>query len=311
VDLHIHVNPHLFPQIHAQNAIALAQQAKDAGMRALALKDVGVPTTGTAWAVTRLGPGIPVYGSYVMNLANGGINPRGVQVALGHGDGARIVYFPTGDTLNHVLYRKKFYAGVNLPLSEDQAITVLRHDGKLLPAVTEVIARVKEHNAAIATAHLSARESHAVVREARSQGLEKIIISHARWAMTGLTVDDLKEFARQGCFIEFEASLMMPLMYFVHGEPPADPRDIVQAIRAVGVEQCIIVSDLGQLYSPLPVEGLRTYIAMLLRCGLTASEIEILLHKDPSAILGLDDARDEGRANVAPTDAACERYVSR
>src|SRR6516165_8624796 len=174
IDVHVHTNPHLLPQNIAQDVVALAAQAKEAGMRALAIKDVGVPTTGAAYVVTRLGPGIPVYGSYVMNLANGGLNPRGVQVALTHGDGAKIIYFPTGDTLNHVRYRKRFYAGINLPLPEEQAVTAMK-DGRLVPEVREIIALVKEHDASLATAHLSAAESHAVVREARNQGLRRII----------------------------------------------------------------------------------------------------------------------------------------
>jgi len=287
IDVHVHTNPHLLPQNIAQDVVALAAQAKEAGMRALAIKDVGVPTTGAAYVVTRLGPGIPVYGSYVMNLANGGLNPRGVQVALTHGDGAKIIYFPTGDTLNHVRYRKRFYAGINLPLPEEQAVTAMK-DGRLVPEVREIIALVKEHDASLATAHLSAAESHAVVREARNQGLRRIIVSHAKWAMTGLTLEDLKDFAGQGCLVELEASLMMPIMYFVHGEAPADPRDIAATMRAVGPEHCLMDSDLGQLYSPLPVEGLRTYVAMLLKCGLSAKEIEVMLHRNPARILGLE-----------------------
>jgi Family of unknown function (DUF6282) len=287
IDVHIHANPHLFPQNHALDVIALAMEAKAAGMRAVAIKDVGVPTTGAAYVVSRLGAGIPVYGCYVMNLANGGINPRGVQVALQHGDGAKIIHFPTGDTLNHLRYRRKFYAGINLPLTEETAITVLR-EGRLIPEVREVIALVKERGACLATAHLGAEESRAVVQEAKAQGLERIIISHALWKMTGLTPDDLQAFAQQGCLIEFEFSLMMPLMYFVHGEPPADPRDLVSAMRAIGIEHCFISSDLGQLYCPSPVEGLRTFVAILLKCGLSAKEIELMLHRNPGCILGLD-----------------------
>ena len=286
-DVHIHTNPHLFPQNHAQDVIELATQAHVAGMRALVIKDVGVPTTGTAWVVSRLGPGIPVFGAYVMNLANGGINPRGVEVVLSHGDGARVVHFPTGDTLNHFHYRKKFYAGINLPLEEHQAISVLR-DGALIPEVREVVALVKENDAFLATSHLSATESHAVVREARAQGLRNVIISHSRWPMTQLTLDDLKTFAELGCLIEFEFSLLAPLMYFVHGEPPADPRDIVKAIKELGPECCFISSDLGQLYSPLPVEGMRTYVAILLKCGLTADDIRLMFHRNPARIARLE-----------------------
>lgn len=287
VDVHVHANPHLFPQNHALDVIAVASQAQAAGMRAIVIKDVGVPTTGSAYVVSRLGAGIPVYGSYVMNLANGGINPRGVYTALNHGDGAKIVYFPTGDTRNHLHYREKFYAGINLPLKEEQAITVLR-DGRLVPEAREVIALVKEYDACLATAHLGAAESHAVVKEAKAQGLSRIIISHAGWPMTGLSPDDLRHFAGQGCLLEYEFSLLMPLMYFVHGEPPGDPRAIVAAMRAVGVERCFISSDLGQLYSPHPVEGLRTYIAILLKCGLSAEDVRTLLHRNPARLIGLD-----------------------
>lgn len=286
VDIHVHVNPHIFPQNHAQDAMALATQAREAGMRAVVLKDVGVPTTGTAYIVKRV-TGFPVFGSYVMNLANGGINPRGVVVALTHGDGAKIVYFPTGDTLNHFRYRQKYYKGINLPLTEEQAITVLR-DGRLVPEACEVVALIKEYGACLATAHLSPDETHAVVKEARAQGLERIIISHGAWAMTGLSIADLTEFARLGCLIEFEFCLLTPLMYFVHGETPADPRTIVEMIRAIGPDHCVISSDLGQLYCPLPVEGLRTYMAILLKCGLSAKEIEVMFHRNPARLVGLE-----------------------
>lgn len=286
VDVHVHVNPHIFPQNHALDALTLAAQAKEAGMRAVVLKDVGVPTTGTAYIVRRA-TGFPVYGSYVMNLANGGINPRGVLVALTHGDGAKIVYFPTGDTRNHFRYRQKYYKGINLPLTEDQAITVL-HDNRLIPDAREVIALIKDYGACLATAHLSPEETHAVVREARAQGVERIIISHAAWAMTSLSMNDLREFARQGCLIEFEFCLLTSLMYFVHGEPPADPRRIVEMIRAIGPEHCFISSDLGQLYCPLPVEGLRTYVAVLLKCGLSAKEVEVMFHRNPARLVGLE-----------------------
>ena len=286
IDVHIHSNPHTFPQIHAQDVIALQQQAQQAGMRALIIKDIGVSTTGAAYVVSRLGSGIPVFGAHVMNLATGGINPRGVSIALQHGDGAKVIHFPTGDTLNHFNYRKKFYAGVNIPLTEDQAITVVR-DGRLIPEVKEVIALVKEHGAYLATSHLSAAESHLVVKEAKDQGLDRIILSHARWAMTGLRLDDLKHFAALGCLIEFEYCLLTALMYFVHGETPQDPRETVKTIKEVGVDTCFISSDLGQLYSPLPVDGMRTFVAVLRRCGITADEIRTMFHRNPARIAGL------------------------
>jgi Family of unknown function (DUF6282) len=287
IDIHIHTNPHLFPEIHAQDIMALANQAHSAGMRALVVKDVGVTTTGTTYLATRLGPGIPIYGAHVMNLASGGINPRAVWVALHHGDGAKVIHFPTGDTLNHFDYRKKFYSGVNLSLTEDQAITVLK-DGQLIPEVREVISLIKERDACLATSHLSATESHAVVKEAKNQGLRKIIISHARWAMTRLTMSDLQTFAAMGCFIEFEFCPMTALMHFVHGEPTANPLDIVRDMKEIGIEHCFISSDLGQLYSPLPVDGMRTYVAILRKCGISDDEVRTMFHHNPARLIDLE-----------------------
>jgi hypothetical protein len=287
IDVHIHSNPHQFPEIHAQDVIDLARQAKAAGMRAMVVKDVGGVTTGAAYVATRTADGVPIYGAHVMNLAVGGVNPRGVWVALNHGDGARVVHFPTGDSHNHFDYRKKYYAGVNLPLREDEAITVIK-DGKLIPSVREVIDMIKAHGRTLATSHLSAEESRLVVREAKDQGLEKVIISHSQWAMTGLSLDDLKHFASLGYLIEFEYVQMTALMYFVHGEQPADPRNIVKAMKAIGTEHCFISSDLGQLYSPYPVDGMRTYVAILRRCGITADEIRMMFHRNPARIAGLE-----------------------
>ncbi|WP_375459707.1 DUF6282 family protein [uncultured Enterovirga sp.] len=287
IDVHIHTNPHVFPLAHSQDVIGLATDAHAAGMRALVIKDIGPSTTGTAYVASRLGPGIPVYGAHVMNLASGGINPRAVWVALTHGDGARVVHFPTGDTLNHHDYRKRFYAGVNLPLEEEEAVTVTR-DGRLKQEVRDVIALVKEFDACLATCHISAEESHLVVREARDQGLKRIILSHSQWAMTRLTMADVKELAELGCLVEFDFGLMMPYMHFVHGETPKDPREIAAAMKEIGPERCFISSDLGQLYSPLPVEGMRTYIAILLKVGITPDEIRRMFHHNPARIVGFE-----------------------
>lgn len=287
IDLHIHANPHLFPDIHAQDVIELARDAQKAGMRALVVKDMGGPTTGAAYVVSRLGPGIPIYGAHVMNLASGGINPRAVWVTLRHGDGAKVIHFPTGDTRNHFEYRKRFYAGVNLGLTEESAVTVL-NEGKLIPEAREVISMIKECDACLATSHLSAVESRAVIREAMDQGLRKIIVSHARWPMTGLTTRDLLDFADLGCLIECDYCLMTSLMYVVHGEAPLNPMEMAKTMKEIGPERCFMSSDLGQVFSVLPVEGMRTYVGLMLKCGISADEIRTMFHRNPALLIGLE-----------------------
>lgn len=286
IDLHCHVNPHVRPEIHAQSALEYAHQAAAAGMQAIVLKDIGPPTTGTAAVVNAEVGGLQVFGSLVLNRCNGGLNPQAVWTALGHGDGARIVYMPTGDSLHHVRRRERFYAGVNPPLSPGDAITIL-HGGALVPEVHEILDLMARADRCLATAHLSPAEVMALVPAAREHGIRKIIVSHALWKMLGFSRDQLRQLADWGALLEVEFCTYTPLMYFIHDEPPLDLRYAVETIRAIGADRMFISSDLGQVYAPVPVEGYRMFLAAFLKCGLTIKEIRVMTHDNPATLLGL------------------------
>jgi hypothetical protein len=286
VDLHCHVNPHVRPEIHSQTALEYAREASAAGMRAIVLKDIGLPTTGTAAVVNAIVDGIEVFGSLVLNRCNGGICPEAVATALGHGAGARIVYMPTGDALNHAIKRERFYAGVNPPVPRDRAITIL-DGGKLIPEVYEVLDLIAKADRCLATAHLSPPEIMPLVEAARERGVKKIIVSHALWQMVGLSPEQLRQLAAWGAFIEIEICLYMPLMHFIHGEAPLDPRLAARTIREIGAERVILDTDLGQAYAPVPVEGYRMFLAALLKCGVREPELRAMACDNPAALLGL------------------------
>ena len=67
-----------------------------------------------------------------------------------------------------------------------------------------------------------------------------------------------------------------------------DPKPMVEAIRALGAEHCIISTDLGQYYNPPPAEGMRMFIALLLKNGITEHEIGLMAKLNPAKLLGLD-----------------------
>jgi hypothetical protein len=286
IDLHCHVNPHVRPEIHAQTALEYARQGRDVGMQAIVLKDIGPPTTGTAAVVNGLVDGIQVFGSLVLNRCNGGLNPQAVATALAHGDGARIVFMPTGDSRHHALRREGFYAGVNPPLSPADAITIFR-DGRIVPEVYEILDLIAAADRCLATAHLSPAEVMALVPAALERGVRRIIVSHALWKMLGYTPPQLRQLAASGAFLEIEFCTYTPLMYFIHNEPPLDIRYAVESMRAIGAERVFLASDLGQAYAPLPVEGYRMFLAALLKCGVTDKEIALMTHDNPAMLLGL------------------------
>ena len=59
-------------------------------------------------------------------------------------------------------------------------------------------------------------------------------------------------------------------------------------IQAIGVEHCIMSTDLGQYWNLPPAEGMRFFMAILLRNGLSEKDIEVMAKVNPSRLLGLD-----------------------
>jgi hypothetical protein len=63
-----------------------------------------------------------------------------------------------------------------------------------------------------------------------------------------------------------------------------DFADYAKAIRAVGVESCILASDLGQVVNPLHPEGLKAYFAGLRQQGITDAEIARMSQANPASL---------------------------
>lgn len=58
-------------------------------------------------------------------------------------------------------------------------------------------------------------------------------------------------------------------------------------MKAISAEHCIMNTDLGQNYNPPALEGMRMFIATLLRKGLEAKEVEMIVKINPIKLLGL------------------------
>jgi hypothetical protein len=287
VETHIHLNPHVRSEDHMMDALEYANQARDAGMKAVVIKNVGIPSTGAAYFVNKIVNGFECYGSVAMNICNGGINPALIEHAVNHGDGARIVFFPVADSLNHAIAREKYYKGINPPTPREKALTIFDNNGNILPEVFEVLEIVKTHDRCINTAHLSPKEVKALIKEAKKIGIKKIIVSHGMWKIMGHTRNDLKEYADLGAFIEFEFYLCQAMMQYIHGHPPVNEVDMLETMYYIGIDHSIMSTDMGQSYSPNPIDGLRSFIASMLRCGAKPDEIKTMVQRNPSFLIGL------------------------
>jgi hypothetical protein len=269
IDIHVHFGPD--PRVERRaDALEMAQRAKEMGMRGMVLKSHEYPTMPVAHTVGRVVPGLALVGAISLDIEVGGLNPVAVEASAKMG--AKVVWMPT---LSSAADRRR--RGL------EGGTSILDDKGRLLPVVYTILETIRRYDMVLATGHLSPQETLTLVEEARNLGIGRIVVTHAstlnRWV--GLSVEDMKALARMGAFIEHCVHVMMPLT------EKMPPEELIEMIKAVGVEQCILSTDFGQAFHPIPPEGLRMGIATLLRCGLEEVEIGMMVKDNPSRLLGL------------------------
>ena len=269
IDIHVHNLPDDRPR--SIDAVDVAILARTRGMRGLVLKNHFESTAGIAYLVRKLVPGIEVFGGIDLNRTVGGINPAAVEhmVKVTGGIG-KVVWMPTFDSENQVRTSK-----------EQRPFVSVSRGGVLLPEVKQVIALIAKHDLTMATGHSSAVEGLLLLDEARRQGVQRLVVTHAMNPPISMTVEQMKQAAALGARIEFVGSTMR--------EAGADARvaRFAETIRAVGPANCILSSDLGQAGNPLPPDGFGEFLVALQAKGFTDAEMQTMVRDNPARLLGL------------------------
>jgi hypothetical protein len=269
IDIHVHADPDNVPR--SLDGIEAATMARSKGMRAIVLKNHYDPTSGLAFLARKQAPGLEVFGGIDLNLTVGGMNATAVehmtQVAGGWG---RFVWMSTFDAENQVRYSKE-----NRPF-----VTVAR-DGALLPQPIDVISVIAKHRLVLATGHVSPSEALLLLREGRRQGVEHMVVTHAMSPPILMNVPQMQEAARLGAFIEFVGQSLTT------ADAPARVDSMVDAIRRIGSEFCIVSSDLGQKGNALPVDGFAAFLLALRAKGLPAVDVDRMSKQNPAKLLAL------------------------
>jgi hypothetical protein len=258
--------------------------ARDASMKALVLKCHHESTVSRAYLVQRMVPGIRVFGGVVLNSYVGGINPAAVEAALRLG--GKEVWMPTVDAGYHAQVHGGTggYDAQQGGRRQAEGIWVTDADGRLTPAVKEVLDLVAEHQAILGTCHLSPAEIVALVREARDVGVEKIVVTHPFFKVPNLDLDTVEEVARLGAMPEFGYCTISPAWQY------AAPEKIVAAIGRVGASRCLLVSDTGQRHNPMPSEALRVFAQTVFEKGVSEQDVVTMISRNPGDLLDLDAA---------------------
>jgi hypothetical protein len=270
IDMHLHHGPD--PRVERSvDALQVARQAQEAGMRAIVLKSHEYPTAPVAYILSQVVSDITIFGSICLDLEVGGLNIYALEASAKLG--AKVVWMPTFTSANDMKINGR----------GDGGISVLDMNGKLLPVVDEILDIVKNYQMVLATGHISAPETFALVERAMKKRVSNIVITHPLWPRGGarLGLPEQQRMVEEGALIEHCFANTMPF------PDRLDPMRIVEAVRVVGAEHCIISTDFGQSYNPAPAEGMRMAIATMLKCGLSEREVELMVKVNPAILLDL------------------------
>jgi hypothetical protein len=284
IEIHVHSGPDLLPRLldHAE----LVRMAKDAGYRAIVLKSQNMGTADRVPFIRMLVPDIDVFGSVTLNYSVGGINPFAVNAALGFG--AKIVWMPTIDARHHMSYfggLGQFGSSIKserkLPefYKKAKGLTVLSDDGKLLPEVRDILDLIASSKTVLGLGHLSLDEMRALAKGCRDAGVQKMFIDHPDLAFTKVPLEAQMELTKWGVKMNYVAAEISPRFYCI------SPKEIVNNMRQVGINNSLISTDVGTPANPNPIEMMRSYVQILLDEGLTPGEVKTMLHDNPAALL--------------------------
>ena len=277
VDLHVHCAPSFFPRWG--DGLDVVRACEAAGLAAVLLKAHEGGTYDGAAALDRLSPTLRVRGGIVLNRYVGGLNPAAVEAAFRLG--GRCVWFPTIDADAHAraFGSTGAYPAQRGSVESPTGIRVLDDAGRCVPEALEVLALAAEHDALVATGHLSAEEVAEVVRCAVAAGVHRLLVQHPCFPVPALGADELEPLVRAGAVLELTALSVSPAW---HTSTIAEAAALLQRF---GGEHVVLSSDAGQAESPPPPESLRAFAQSLHEAGVPEGELRKALVETPTRLL--------------------------
>ena len=286
-DMHVHIDPDFVSRII--DDISLARRCLELGLAGFQMKSHYNSTAERARTVNAAVPGAHAIGAIVLNQAVGGMNPLAVEIAAR--EGARTVWMPTVNSIGEMEEVHSFAPGAPMPVwmkfevslreagVQPEPVAILDQDGALLPAVRRVLDVAARHQLVLATGHLAREEIFAVVDGALAAGIRDVVVTHPEFPSQNLSIDDQTELADRGALLE--RCFTTPYTGKVSWE------HVYEGVRATGVENNVLSTDLGQVFNPPVEDGLALFAGRFLEAGFNEEEVRTMTVTNTRRLAGV------------------------
>jgi hypothetical protein len=284
--MHVHIDPDFVPRII--DDISLARRCLELGLAGFQLKSHYTATAERARTVNAAVPGAQAIGAIVLNRAVGGMNALAVEIAAR--EGARTVWMPTVHSANEIDEVHSFAPGAPLPVwmkfelelrdagVVPEPVQVVSADGQLLPQTLAVLAVAARHQLVLATGHLNRDEIFAVADGALAAGIKDVVITHPEFPSQNLSLDEQLLLSQKGALLE--RCFTTPFT----GKVPW--QHVFDCVRATGIENNVLSTDLGQTFNPPVEDGLALFADRFLQAGFTEEEVHTMAVKNTRRLAG-------------------------
>ncbi|WP_223510798.1 MULTISPECIES: DUF6282 family protein [unclassified Pseudomonas] len=286
IDLHCHSGPSVMPR-YCDHVEAM-REASEAGLKAVLLKDHYYSCTPVTTLLNKHFNelGVHMLSGVPLNNSVGGLNVHAVEHGLKLG--AKLVWMPTFSSANHIAHHhqdEKFtekFPQTTQRMLQPIPLTVLDDNGRLKEEVKAILDLIAAEDVVLSAGHLNIKEIWPLFEEARKRGVKRLLVNHPTYVVDA-TLDDMRELARAGVYMEHSMCMWVPGSKFKF----YDDQFLQQVIEAGTVDLTILGSDLGQQGNPSIAEGFRNVIGQLLDLNYSDEDIRKMTSGNASRLMNL------------------------
>lgn len=284
VDLHTYVGPGIVPRRFTVPSMAESEAGSLAG---IGVWNHFFPTAPIIESI-EAPDGLDLVGVTVLNRHVGGLNADAVEASAAISDLPTLTCFPTISAENF-LAKSEYEVPpawvdgreVSPPADEVSAVPVTDENGRLRPEARDVLHAIEATDGILGTGYASAEETVTLVEAAHDLGIRKITLTNPIYELIGMSLETQRRLASlDGVYVEHNFA-----MEYING---ISYDRIVEEMRGVGIQNCVICSDMGQIGNPTPSEGLAVFCDELLKRGLPPADLVAMGRDNPRRLLDLE-----------------------